>query len=77
MPSKATDGNTWASDGSMMPAYIGIIEDKTITGATTGKVALVMHVLGRNISILQGEQLGLILALVLSGNLGHLDAQQR
>jgi hypothetical protein len=76
-PSKATDGNTWATDGSMMPANASVIEDKTITGAATGKRALVMRVPGRNVSILQGEQLGLILALVLSGNSSQIEAQQR
>ena len=76
-PSKATDGNTWASDGSMTPATASVIDDKTITGAAMGKTALVMQVLGRNIFILQGEQLGLILALILSGNPGLMDTQRR
>ena len=65
-PSKATDGRTWASDGSMIPAAANIIENKSITGAATGEQTLVMRVPGRNVSILQGEQLGLIIALVLS-----------
>jgi hypothetical protein len=65
-PSKATDGRTWASDGSMIPASASIIENKSITGAATGEQTLVMRVPGRNVSILQGEQLGLIIALVLS-----------
>jgi hypothetical protein len=65
-PSKATDGRTWASDGLMIPASASIIENKSITGAATGEQTLVMRVPGRNVSILQGEQLGLIIALVLS-----------
>jgi len=65
-PSKATDGRTWASDGSMIPASASIVEEKSITGAATGEQSLVMRVPGRNVSILQGEQLGLIIALVLS-----------
>jgi hypothetical protein len=65
-PSKATDGRTWASDGSMIPASASITENKSITGAATGEQTLVMRVPGRNVSILQGEQLGLIIALVLS-----------
>jgi len=67
-PSKATDGRTWATDGSMIPASANVIDDKSITGAATGEKTLVMRVSGRNVSILQGEQLGLIIALVLSGN---------
>ena len=72
-PSEATDGRTWASDGSMIPASASIIDDKSITGAATGESTLVMRVPGRNVSILNGEQLGLIIALVLSehSNLVH------
>ena len=69
-PSKATDGRTWASDGSMVPASATIMDDKSITGAATGAKTLVMRVPGRNVSILQGEQLGLIMALVLSQDQG-------
>jgi len=65
-PSKATDGRTWASDGSMIPASASVLDDKTITGAAIGQKALVMRIPGRNASILQGEQLGLIIALILS-----------
>ncbi|KAF8953177.1 hypothetical protein BDZ97DRAFT_1873600 [Flammula alnicola] len=67
-PSNYTDGNTWATDGSMLPASAGILDPKTITGAATGTSSLAMRVPGRNVSILQGEQLGLIMALILSGN---------
>ena len=50
----------------MTPPSAGVIDDKTITGAATGVNTLVMRVPGRNVSILHGEQLGLIIALVLS-----------
>jgi hypothetical protein len=50
----------------MVPASASIAENKSITGAATGEQTLVMRVPGRNVSILQGEQLGLIIALVLS-----------
>jgi hypothetical protein len=72
-PSRATDSRTWASDGSMVPPSASVIDDKSITGAATGDKTLVMRVPGRNVSILQGEQLGLIIAMVLSenSNLGH------
>ncbi|KDR77658.1 hypothetical protein GALMADRAFT_119768 [Galerina marginata CBS 339.88] len=67
-PSRETDGKTWASDGSMIPASASMMDDKTITGAATGTKSLVMRIPGRNVSILHGEQLGLIIALVLSQN---------
>ena len=65
-PSQATDGATWASDGSMTPASATMMDDKSITGAATGNKTLVMRIPGRNVSILHGEQLGLIIALILS-----------
>ena len=49
-PSKATDGRTWASDGSMTPPSAGVIDDKTITGAATGVNTLVMRVPGCNVT---------------------------
>jgi hypothetical protein len=67
-PSTYTDGKTWATDGSMLPASAGILDPKTIMGAATGASSLVMRVPGRNVSILHGEQLGLIIALILSEN---------
>jgi hypothetical protein len=57
-----------SSDGSMIPASANIMEEKSITGAATGQKTLVMCILGHNVSILQGEQLGLIIALILSEN---------
>ncbi|KJA27645.1 hypothetical protein HYPSUDRAFT_130807 [Hypholoma sublateritium FD-334 SS-4] len=61
-----TNHQFWASDGSMVPATAGITEMKSITGAATGDNTLVMKTKGRNLSILHGELVGLILALVLS-----------
>ena len=65
-PSQATDSKTWASDGSMTPASASMMDDKTITGAATETRTLVMQIPGHNVSILHGEQLGLIIALILS-----------
>jgi hypothetical protein len=72
-PSKATDGKTWASDGSMIPSSASVIDNKLIMGAAMGESTLVMRVPGHNISILHGEQLGLIIVLVLSehSNVAH------
>ena len=75
-PSKASDGRTWASDGSMIPASANVMEDKSITGAATGQKTLVMRIPGRNASILQGEQLGLIIALILSADSNPAQHQQ-
>jgi len=44
------------------------MEEKSITGAATGQKTSVMRIPNRNVSILQGEQLGLIIALILSEN---------
>ena len=65
-PSMFSEGDTWATDGSMVPAAAGILDNKSVTAAATGTKALVMKIPGRNISILHGEQLGLIIALILS-----------
>ena len=65
-PSKHSDGVTWASDGSMLPASAGILDDKSVTGAATGDKSLALKIPGRNISILHGEQMGLIIALFLA-----------
>lgn len=61
------DGRTWASDGSMKPASATIEDDKVVLGATTGPSTLVLKIPGRNVSILHGEQVGLIIALILAG----------
>ena len=59
-------GNTWATDGSMTPATSGIGDSKSITAAVTGPATLVLRVSDQNASILQGEQMGLLAALVLA-----------
>jgi hypothetical protein len=50
----------------MTPASSGISDPKSITAAVTGPATLVLRVLDRNSSILQGEQMGLLAALVLA-----------
>jgi hypothetical protein len=50
----------------MIPAASGISDKKTVTAAVTGPSTLVLQVKGRNTSILQGEQMGLLAALVLA-----------
>jgi hypothetical protein len=52
----------------MIPASANIMEEKSITGVATGQKTLVIRIPGHNASILQGEQLGLIIALILSEN---------
>jgi Reverse transcriptase (RNA-dependent DNA polymerase) len=59
-------GNTWATDGSMIPASSSISEPKTITAAATGPHTLLLQVVHRNASILHGEQMGLLSALILA-----------
>lgn len=67
LPSTSPHNNvTWATDGSMTPATSGISDSKSITAAATGPVTLILRVAHRNASILQGEQMGLISALVLA-----------
>ena len=44
------------------------MEEKSITGVATGQKTSVMRIPNHNVSILQGEQLGLIIALILSEN---------
>ena len=58
--------STWATDGSMIPAASGISNRKFITAAITGPMTLILKVIGRNASILQGEQMGLLAALILA-----------
>jgi len=67
IPSSYNHNNsTWATDGSMIPAASGISDKKFITAAATGPETLILQVKGRNASILQGEQMGLLAALVLA-----------
>jgi len=66
-PSSCNHNNsTWATDGSMIPAASGIGDRKSITAAVTGPATLILQVKGRNTSILQGEQMGLLAALILA-----------
>ena len=50
----------------MIPAASGIGDSKSITAAVTGPTTLILRVKDRNASILQGEQMGLLAALVLA-----------
>ena len=59
-------GNTWGTDGSMIPATNGIGDPKIISAAVTGPSTLILRITDRNASILQGEQMGLLAALVLA-----------
>jgi hypothetical protein len=66
-PSPSAHNNTlWATDGSMIPASSSISDLKYVTAAATGPSTLIMRTAHRNASILQGEQLGLVMALVLA-----------
>jgi len=60
------DNSTWATDGSMIPATSGISDRKSITAAVTGPATLILQIKDRNASILQGEQMGLLAALILT-----------
>ena len=71
---RAVANATWASDGSMKPASATIEDDKVVLGAATGPSTLVLKIPGRNVSILHGEQIGLIIALILAGR-NSSDAQ--
>jgi hypothetical protein len=64
--SREVGDDVWASDGSMVPAAVGLTESKTVIGAATGPSTLALRVPGLNVSILHGELVGLITALVLS-----------
>ncbi|KAJ6563702.1 hypothetical protein DFH09DRAFT_1035307 [Mycena vulgaris] len=61
----------WGSDGSMTPAAAGILDPKSVTAAVTGPQTLVLKIEGRNISILQGELVGLIMCLILAPSDEH------
>jgi hypothetical protein len=65
-PSPTAGGSqTWGTDGSMIPASASLCENRRVTAAVTGPLTLVMQLNGRNLSILHGELMGHILALVL------------
>ena len=59
-------GMNWASDGSMIPAASGIGDSKSVTAALTGPSTLVLRILGRNISILQGGLMGIVTGLLMA-----------
>jgi hypothetical protein len=61
----ATDGRSWVSDGSMVPASAGLLDDKTVTAALTGPKTMVMRMQGRNSNILHGEIFGIIMGHLL------------
>ncbi|KAJ7314774.1 hypothetical protein DFH08DRAFT_1040952 [Mycena albidolilacea] len=56
---------TWGTDGSMIPASASLCESRRVTAAVTGPLTLVVQLSGRNLSILHGELMGHVLALVL------------
>ena len=60
------NGRTWASDGSMVLAMSGLGDLKSVTAALTGPNTAVLRLSDRNISILQGKLMGLIMGLILS-----------
>ncbi|KAJ7670832.1 hypothetical protein DFH06DRAFT_1370021, partial [Mycena polygramma] len=51
--------------GSMIPASATLSEVRHVTAAATGPVTLVLQLEGRNLSILHGELMGHVIALVL------------
>jgi hypothetical protein len=59
---------TWASDGSMIPATSGIGDNESVTAAVTRPQIIVMCLSGRNMCILHGKLVRLIMSLVLSIN---------
>ena len=67
--SNYSDGLTWASDGLMLLAAAGILDDKSVTGAAIGSRSLALRVPGHNVSILHGEQIRLMISLILAGNI--------
>jgi hypothetical protein len=77
-PSSLPHNNSiWATDGSMNPAASSIGDFKSITATVSGPASIIMRVAHRNASILQGEQMGLVSALVLAEKLvgvGHCSA---
>ena len=65
-PTRNIVNNTWATDGSMMPAASSISQSKSVTAAVSGPASIIMRLAHRNASILHGEQLALVSALVLA-----------
>ena len=64
--SSIQNDSLWASDGSMVPATSSLCDPKSITAAVSGPTSIVLQIKHRNASILQGEQVGLVAALVLA-----------
>ena len=60
--------HAWACDGSMIPATSSIGDDKSVTVFVTGPQTVIVCLSGRNIFVLHGELVGLIMGLVLSVN---------
>ncbi|KAJ7797464.1 hypothetical protein B0H14DRAFT_3548089 [Mycena olivaceomarginata] len=70
-PSPTVDGaEIWGTDGSMIPASASLNESRHVTAAATGPMTLVVQLKGRNLSILHGELMGHIVALILRRNKG-------
>jgi hypothetical protein len=70
-PSPTAGGmEIWGTDGSMIPASASLNESRHVTAAATGPLTLVVQLKGRNLSILHGELMGHIIALVLRRNEG-------
>ncbi|KAJ7185757.1 hypothetical protein C8R46DRAFT_881750 [Mycena filopes] len=60
----------WGTDGSMIPASATLCERRNVTAAATGPSTVVVRLEGRNLSILHGELMGHIVALVLRSDEG-------
>jgi len=58
-------GSNWASDRSMVPVASGLGDPKSVMTALTGPSTLVLKITSRNISILQGELMGLVAGLLM------------
>ena len=52
----------------MIPATSGIGNDKSVTAAITGPQTITVRLHGRNLCVLHGELIGLVMGLILSNN---------
>jgi hypothetical protein len=59
-------GLNWASDGSMVPVGSGIGDSKSVMAALAGPSTLALRISGRNVSILQGELIGIVAGLLMA-----------
>lgn len=66
------DTQLWGTDGSIIPASAGPLDEKSVISAITGRHTIVMRLRGRNLSILHGELVGIIGGLALSNPLNNL-----